>query len=227
MESRERLAELFEELVAAFRALAGDETVRAIVLGARGRAFSTGLDLAWLSTFDADNLASQVWRIDEALEAVAACPQPWIAAVHGPAIGGGLVLAMAADFCLASVQATFSLPEVKLSIFPALNLVPRLERRVGLTAARRLLLLGETISAEEAQRIGLIDRAVPPESLLVEVERLATRLAVLPATALRRTKAAFAAVQEPGYDQWEADQVRACWSSPERAAALAQFLSRD
>jgi enoyl-CoA hydratase/carnithine racemase len=219
-------AAMLHGLEQAFRALAADETVRAVVLAARGRGFCAGLDLGWLNTLMAGDMAAEVEQLAGMLAAVDACPQPLIAAVQGAAIGGGLLLAMAADFCLAAPEATFSGPEVELGIFPALGLVPRLERRVGLAAARRLLLLGERLDADEALRLGLVYRVVPAGALVDEAGALAERLAALPALALQRTKAAFDAARRPGYEAWEAEQVRVCWESPERQAALARFLRR-
>ena len=219
-------ANLLDQLDQAFRALGTDEGVRAVVLAARGRAFCAGLDLAWLNALSADEMAAHVQRVADRYATIEGCPQPLIAAVQGTAIGGGLMLAMAADFCLAAPDAMFIAPEVELGIFPALGLVPRLERRVGLAAARRMLLLGEPLGAAEALRLGLVHAVVPAGELTAVAEALAGRLAVLPAPALQRTKAAFAAARRPGYEAWEAEQVRACWAAPERRAALDRFLAR-
>jgi len=215
---------MLDHLDAALRQVGDDSRVRAVVVAARGRAFSAGLDLAWLSSMDAAGMRSAGEQAARAYAAVESCPQPVVVAVQGPAIGSGLLLAMAADFCLAGAGASFSAPEVFYSIFPALGLVPRLERRIGLAAARRMLLLGESLPAAEAQRLGLVEPVVPADALYAEASALAARLAVLPTLAVQRIKAAFAASQEPGYAAWEAEQVLACWSAPEREMALHRFL---
>jgi enoyl-CoA hydratase/carnithine racemase len=219
-------ADLLDRLDQAFRTLAADDGVQVVVLAARGRAFCAGLDLAWLHSLPADEIVAWLQWVNERYASVERCPQPLIAAVQGTAVGGGLMLAMAADFCLAAPGAMFSAPEVELGIFPALDLVPRLERRVGLAAARRLLLLSEPLRAADALRLGLVDSVEPADALAAAAEALAGRLAAMPRLALQRTKAAFAAARRPGYDAWEAEQVRACWASPERQAALERFLAR-
>jgi enoyl-CoA hydratase len=85
------------------------------------------------------------------VDSIESCAKPLIAAVNGVAMGGGLLLSLVADIRLASEQASFGVPEVRIGIFPGLSLVPRLERFVGLGAAKRLVLTGEPMDAAEAQ----------------------------------------------------------------------------
>jgi enoyl-CoA hydratase/carnithine racemase len=127
---------------------------------------------------------------------------------------------------LAAEGAQFGAPEVKIGLFPNLRMIPRLERVVGLGAAKRLVLTGEAVDAGEALRIGLVERVLPKADLYAEAEALAGSLAALPSLALQSAKAAFAAVQQPDFKDWERAQFAACWSQPERKAAMDAFLER-
>jgi enoyl-CoA hydratase len=97
-------------------------------------------------------------------------PQPTIAAVAGYALGGGCELAMACDLRLAADSAKFGQPEINVGIFPGAGGTQRLSRLVGLGKAKELVFLGEPISAEEAYRIGLVNKVVPVENLLDEAK---------------------------------------------------------
>ena len=212
------------ELRRAFEMLNEDQAVKVIVLAGRGRAFSSGFDVAWMAGLEAETVARELAGVRAVYDLIESCARPLIAALHGPTLGGGLLLALVADFRLASEKASFGVPEVKIGIFPSLGLIPRLERLVGLTAAKRLVLTGDPVDAAEAERIGLVERVVPAEALYPSAQALAEHLAALPSTAVRLAKAAFAAARGDDYVAWEAARFVACWASPERDAAMRAFL---
>lgn len=212
------------ELKQTFEELDGDETTRAIVLGGRGFAFSAGFDIAWMASLDAQANLQDLVGIEAAYDTIEACSKPVVAAVHGAAMGGGLLLALVADLRLAAEGARFGLPEVKIGFLPILRLIPRLERVVGLGAAKRLVLTGEPVDAAEALQIGLVEQVLPGDALHTEAEALAENLAGLPALALQSAKAAFAAARGPDFVTWERAQFAACWAQPERKAAMQAFL---
>jgi enoyl-CoA hydratase len=214
------------ELQEVFEELDSDEGIRAIVLGGRGFAFSAGFDIAWMASQDTGATIQDLPTIEAVYHTVEACSKPVIAAVHGAAMGGGLLLALVADLRLAAEGARFGAPEVKIGLFPNLRLIPRLERVVGLGAAKRLVLTGEPVDASEALRIGLVERVLPRAELYSEAEALARSLAELPPLALQSAKAAFAAAQGPDFVSWERAQFATCWSQPERKAAMDAFLER-
>jgi enoyl-CoA hydratase/carnithine racemase len=217
---------MLSELHSAFEKLGRSDAIKAVVLAGHGRAFSAGFDLGWLVDLEAKTIEEGMDGTSALFEVVQSCAQPLIAAVHGAAMGAGLLLALAADIRLASEAASFAAPEVKIGLFPALALVPRLERTVGLSAAKRLLLTGDSISGREAERIGLVDSILPADGLHAETQAFAERLASLPPTAVQLTKAAFAAVRRPGYAEWENEQFATCWRLPEREAAMRAFLGK-
>ena len=130
--------------------------------------------------------------IEAAAEALAALPMPTIAAVRGFALAGGAELAIACDLRVAAEDATFGFPEVKIGIFPGAGGALRLPRIVGGGAARDLLFTGRQITAEEAFRIGLVDRLVPADSVLEAAAALAASIAANAPLAVRAVKRALA-----------------------------------
>ena len=212
------------ELGQTFEELDQDESVRAIVLAARGLVFSAGFDIEWMAGQDAEAMAQALPTVEAVFDTIEDCAKPVIAAVRGAAMGGGLLLALVADLCLAAEGATFGAPEVKIGIFPNLRLIPRLERIVGLRAAKRIVLLGEPVDAAEAQSLGLVDRVVPGADLSAKAQILAEQLAGLPSMAVQVAKATFTCSHDPAFVEWERRQFTACWAQPERKATMEAFL---
>jgi enoyl-CoA hydratase len=143
-----------------------DESVRALVLTGAGRAFAAGADIAQMrgmTPTEAEAFSRLGHRVFAALEALRV---PTIAAVNGYALGGGCELACACDWIYASEKARFGQPEVNLGILPGFGGTSRLVRRVGLAWAKELVLTGAPVPAEEALRIGLANRVLPPDELL-------------------------------------------------------------
>jgi len=214
------------ELRQVFEELDSDKGIRAVVLAGRGFAFSAGFDIAWMAGQGTQTTIQDLAPIEAVYDTIEGCSKPVIAAVHGAAMGGGLLLALVADLRLAAEGAHFGAPEVKIGLFPNLRLIPRLERVVGLGPAKRLVLTGEPVDAGEALRIGLVERVLPKAALYTEAEALAGSLAGLPSLALQSAKAAFSAARGPDFLAWERAQFAACWSQPERKAAMDAFLER-
>lgn len=146
---------------------AGDWSVRAVILtGAGDKAFVAGADIAAMAEMtreQAMTFASEGHAVGEML---ANLPVPAIAAVNGFALGGGCELALACDFIFASETARFGQPEVKLAVIPGFGGTQRMLRRVGIARALELCISGDMIRADEALRIGLVNRVVAPEALL-------------------------------------------------------------
>ncbi|MBI3851725.1 MAG: enoyl-CoA hydratase/isomerase family protein [Verrucomicrobia bacterium] len=212
------------ELRLVFEELDRNEEVRAIVLAGRGPAFSAGFDVAYMAGLTPEAVADGLDGTRAVFDVIEKCSKPLIAAIHGAVMGGGLLLALVSDLRLANERASFGAPEVKIGIFPSLDLIPRLERVVGVGLAKKIVLTGEPIDATEAHRIGLVERIIPAESLHAEAQKLAEQLARLPPLAVQLAKEAFAAARGPGYADWEKKQFVACWASPQRPAAMRKFL---
>ena len=162
-----------------------------IVTGAGERAFCAGADLKERRALSADARAAHTVAIEAAAEALAALPMPTIAAIRGFALAGGAELAIACDLRVAAEDATMGFPEVKIGIFPGAGGALRLPRIVGSGVARDLLFTGRRVTAEEAFRIGLVDRLVAPQSVLETAAELAASMAANAPLAMRAVKRAL------------------------------------
>jgi enoyl-CoA hydratase len=169
---------LIAQLDDAFHALAEDDAVQAIVLtGAGEKAFVAGADIGELAQMDSIGGVRTSRQGQDAFRFMERMRKPVIAAVNGFALGGGLELALACHVRLASENAKFGLPEVKLGIIPGYGGTVRLPRLVGKGRALEMILTGEMIDAAEAHRIGLVNRVFPQAELLDGARALATKIA--------------------------------------------------
>jgi enoyl-CoA hydratase/carnithine racemase len=173
-------------------ALSGEEvrTSRAVVLAGGGRAFSAGADVDELSGLTPEEIAAYYQGTGAVYERFAALPQPTFAAVHGYCLGGGLELALAADFRVADETAVFGLPEVELGILPSSGGAHRLVRLVGPARAKELMFLRPRFGIEEAARFGLLTDLVSAGEAPARALELATEAAKLPQLAVALTKQA-------------------------------------
>lgn len=170
-------ADTVAEIERAFRALAVDDEVSGIVLtGAGEKAFVAGADIAELAKMGPIDGVEVSRQGQDAFRFIERMRKPVIAAVNGFALGGGLELALACHLRLASDNARFGLPEVKLGIIPGYGGTIRLPRLVGRGRALEMILTGDMIDAEEAARIGLVNRVVPQAELLSEAEALLRKI---------------------------------------------------
>ncbi len=186
--TREMLSELGETF-----ARVGREpgALRAVILtGAGERAFSAGTDIAELAAMGAEEGRGIAERGQQVCDLIERCPVPVIAAVNGLAAGGGCELALACHLRVASTNARFSLPELKLGVMPGYGGTQRLARATGSGRALEMMLTGGELSAEEALRVGLVNRVVAPAELFAEAEALAQKIAGLAPLAVRACLAA-------------------------------------
>jgi enoyl-CoA hydratase len=177
---------MLKELTALFARFGERRDLRAIVLtGAGTEAFCAGTDIAELTALDEAGARAAARRGQAACDAIESCGVPVIAAVNGAALGGGCELALACHLRVAASHANFALPEIKLGMIPAYGGTQRLARAVGTGRALAAMLAGDTITAAEALRCGLVNRVVAPAQLLAEAEALAQTLAAQAPLALR------------------------------------------
>ena len=183
--SKGLLADLSEALARA----ANDEQVRVVVLRAEGKHFSVGADVDEIKGFMSVADYEDFFRcFHETLNRLENLPKPTIAAINGLALGGGCELCLAADIRIAAENASFALPEIKLGTLPGAGGTQRLPRIVGASKALEMIYTGDSISVQEAYRIGLVNKVVPPEKLKGEAIGLARRLEKGPPIALRTAK---------------------------------------
>ena len=182
---------MLAELTELFTHLSARRDLRAIILTGMGASvFCAGTDIVELAGLDEAGAREAAARGQAACDAVELCGVPVIAAVNGTAAGGGCELALACHLRVAASNASFSLPEIKLGMMPAYGGTQRLARAVGRGRALAALTAGDAISADEASRLGLVNRIVAPEQLLPEAEALAATLAAQAPLALRACLAA-------------------------------------
>jgi enoyl-CoA hydratase len=195
-------AEVIAELGEAAGRIASEPEIRgAILTGAGSKAFVAGADIAELAAqgpLDGKARALEGQRVFRSLER---CGKPVIAAVNGFALGGGCELAMACHLRVASDRARFGQPEVKLGIGPGYGGTVRLPRLVGKARALELLLTGQMIDAQEAHRIGLVNRVVPADRLMAECEQLLRTILENGPLALRACLEAVDAGLDVGLDE--------------------------
>jgi enoyl-CoA hydratase len=164
---------VINELGDAVTRIETDAAVRGVIVtGAGSKAFVAGADINELTEQGVTGGRNRALLGQQVFRRLERCGKPVIAAVNGFALGGGCELAMACHLRIASENARFGQPEVKLGIAPGYGGTVRLPRIVGKARALELLLTGDMIDAEEARRIGLVNRVVPPERLLPEADSL-------------------------------------------------------
>ncbi len=165
----------------------GNET-RALVITGEGKAFVAGADIAEMQHMDGDAARTFSLKGQQTFSRLVNLPIPVIAAVNGYALGGGCELALACDIRLAGRKAKFGMPEAKLGLIPGYGGTQRLPGTVGTGNALYLLMTGDTIDAEEALRIGLVQKVFDDEQLLDEAVSLGNRIASQGPDALRTVK---------------------------------------
>ena len=178
----------FREIDAMIADLQGRDDVKVVILTGEGKAFVAGADIAEMAG-KSQALAREFSRIGQAtFRRIELLDKPVIAAVNGFALGGGCELALACDFRIASSKAKFGQPEVSLGLIPGYAATQRLPRLVGLGNALYLLTTAEMIGAEEALRIGLVQKVVEPEALLPAATEIARTIAAKGPLAVKLVK---------------------------------------
>lgn len=200
-----------------------------IITGAGEKAFVAGADISEMkdmNVFDAREFSiygNKVFRKIELLE------KPVIAAVNGYALGGGCELALCCDMRLASENAIFGQPEVSLGITPGFGGTQRLARIIGSGKAKEMLFTGSNIKAEEAVKIGLVNRVVPSEGLMQEAEALAAKIARNAPIAVKYTKEAVNRGMQCDIGtavSYEAELFAQCFASEDQKNAMGAFVEK-
>jgi enoyl-CoA hydratase len=186
---------LSSEVQAGFREAALEASVRsdvrAVVIYGGPKVFAAGADVKEMVDWDHAQAVALSPTLTRNFGAVAAIPKPTIAAITGYALGGGLELALCADFRVAGKNAKLGLPEILLGIIPGAGGTQRLARLVGPARAKDLVFSGRFVSADDAAEMGLVDRVVPAEDVYAEALAWAQSFVAGPAMALRAAKVAI------------------------------------
>lgn len=179
------------DLAAAAAQVSDDASVRAVVIYGGGKMFAAGADIKEMAERSYAQMIQDSRRLQDALNAVAAIPKPVIAAVTGYALGGGLELALCADFRVLGESAQVGQPEILLGLIPGAGGTQRLPRLIGPAKAKDLIFTGRFIRAAEALAIGLADKVVPDDDVYAVAGETAAAYATGPAIALAAAKHAI------------------------------------
>jgi len=218
------------ELIDCFNKIEEDSSIMAVIItGAGEKSFIAGADISYMNEFNAlegrdfGSLGHKVMR------AIEVCSRPVIAAVNGFALGGGCELALACDIRIASENAKFGQPEVNLGVIPGFGGTQRLPRLIGKGLASELLFTGDIIDAQEADRIGLVNRVVALDQLMAECKKIAHKIAMRGPVAVRICKEAVRDGMEMDLARacrHEADLFGVCFASQDQKEGMKAFLEK-
>jgi enoyl-CoA hydratase len=221
--------EMIDELRSALRNIDKDEEIRVLIITGAGKAFQAGADIAELSVMTPMDILrwnEGIVRINATLEKLR---QPVIAAINGPAMGGGLELAISCTLRVIAESAKMALPEVKLGIIPGTGGTQRLPRLIGKGRAAELLFTGDIIHAEDALKIGLVNKIAPDNKCVEVAEELARRIMANAPIAVEMAKDAL----EIGKDlplehavQYSQKNCVTCFSTEDMKEGMAAFLEK-
>jgi enoyl-CoA hydratase/carnithine racemase len=220
-------AQVQDEIAAAATEVDADPAVRAVVLYGGEKVFAAGADIREMAEATFAEVASDSRRLQAAFTAVARIGKPVVAAITGYALGGGLELALCADFRVAGEGARAGQPEILLGIIPGAGGTQRLPRLVGPARAKDIVFTGRFVGAAEALNIGLVDKVVPDAEVYRAAHDLVARYAAGPAVALRAAKQAIDAGLEADLDtglEIERLNFAALFATEDQRAGMRSFI---
>lgn len=222
-------AEVLADLEHAFDQIKDDDEIQIVVLTGEGKAFVAGADIAYMSKLNPEEAkkfsedGSRLFRKIETLNKVV------IAAVNGYALGGGCELAMACDIRVASIKAKFGQPEVGLGIIPGFSGTQRLARLVGMGIAKELIFTGGHIDAEEAYRIGLVNKVTEKDNLMEETYKMVDKIKSNSRVALKYAKESINRGTETDIETgiaYESNMFGLCFSSEDQKEGMNAFIEK-
>ena len=218
-----------EELYALFEEIQANDDDRVVIFTGEGKAFIAGADISYMATMHPDAAAQYAYKTTELYRKITQMKKVFIAAVNGYALGGGCEFTLACDLRIASKKAKFGLPEVSLGIFPGGGGTQRLPRLIGMAKAKELVYTGKTITADEGERIGLVNRVTVPETLMEEAQMLAQEILKNSWQAVIRSKEAFqVGAQMDIYSAMEVEKnlFALCFASDDQREGMEAFLQK-
>ena len=225
--------ELKERLLAALRAAAADDGVRAVVITGSGKAFCAGQDLkehvGLLQAGDPAPLQTVSKHYNPIVRTIVEMPKPVIAAVNGPAAGAGAAFAYASDLRIAASSANFLMAFANVGLGPDSGASWSLQRLIGYGRAAELMLLARTVDAEEALRLGLVGEVVPDEELAARAQKIAAKLANGPTVAYAKIKSTLSAATESTLEEALAAEdaaQSALGATADHAEAVEAFVTK-
>jgi len=222
--------EVYAELYELFQEIENDSEVRVVILTGSGeKAFVAGADVPEMQPQNTVEISSFIEKDRKASDRIYTLSKPVIAAINGYALGGGCELAMCCDLRIASENARFGQPEINLGIIPGAGGTQRLTRLIGMTRAKELLYTGDMIDANTALMMGLVNKVVPPDSLMTEVKELARKLLTKSSRILAIIKAATtsgANMSLPDGLDLEAQCFALCFATEDQKEGMKAFMEK-
>ena len=218
---------MYAELASACTAMAADASVRVAVFRGTSEAFVAGTDIGQFTTFQgADDGVAYERKVEAAIEQIEKLPMPTIAVVEGWCMGGGLVMATACDFRIATPQARFGVPIARTlgNCLSTAN-VARLMAAFGVPRTKRMLLLAESVSGDEAAAGGYVEKLVLPGDVAAAIDAMCGRLAAHAPLTMRAAKEGIRRITMATLPAGE-DLVRACYGSADFKEGVASFLAK-
>jgi len=207
----------------------GDFSLRVLIITGSGKAFIAGADVKEMSSMNSEEGAQFCLKGNELLRAIETFPAPVIAAVNGYALGGGLEMALSADFIYAADIAKFGLPEVTLGIIPGFGGIRRLALRVGTANARELIFSGKIIEATEACRLGIVNKVIDSEKLMEKTITSAQQIMKAAPGAIRAAKRHIEDCKNTHYEisaSLEAERFGRLFAGKEALEGMNAFLEK-
>ncbi|KEH97372.1 short-chain-enoyl-CoA hydratase [Clostridium massiliodielmoense] len=223
-------SETLQEIGLAFDQIENDDEIFVVILtGAGDKSFVAGADISEMK--DKNGMEGRKFGLlgNNTFRKVESLSKPVIAAVNGFALGGGCEISMACDMRIASTKAKFAQPEVGLGITPGFGGTQRLPRIVGMGMAKEMIYTGNIINAEEAFRIGLVNKVVAPEELMNTAEKLAKDIMKSAPIAVKLAKQAINRGMQVDIDtaiNFEAELFGACFSTEDQTEGMTAFLEK-
>jgi enoyl-CoA hydratase len=221
---------LLSELSTALDDIDANADVRVLILtGAGEKSFVAGADITELATFNTLQAKLFARKGQTIIGRLQALSIPVIAAVNGFALGGGSEMALACDFIYASENAVFGLPEIKLGIIPGFGGTQRLPRLIGINRAKEMIYTGKMVPADEAERIGMVNRIFSQENLMAETTKTAREIAERGRVSLRAAKQVInngLNVDLVSGCQMEVDAFAICMASQDAKEGTSAFLEK-
>jgi enoyl-CoA hydratase len=219
---------MHRQIAAAAAQLDDDSSVRAVVVHGGRKAFAAGADISQMASMGPEDIGDFGSGLTAAVDAVARLRKPVVAAVTGYALGGGLELALAADFRIVADDALLGVPEITLGVIPGAGGTQRLPRLIGITRAKEMIFTGRPVKGPRAVEIGLASRAVPGDDVLTTALELAANLAAGPTMALAAAKSAI----DDGMDvdlatglRLEVARFSSLFATEDQKTGMASFLA--
>ena len=222
--------QVLDELIDAFAAFEADKSQGcAVITGSGEKAFAAGADIKQMADLSTAEFYAGDFFSKWTSHLVKLTRKPWIAAVNGFALGGGCELAMMADFIIASENAKFGQPEIKLGVLPGMGGSQRLTKAVGKSKAMDMCLSGRMMDAAEAERAGLVSRVVPLADLVEDAVKTAAAIAAMPPLAVLANKEAVNAAFETTLDHGLTHERRLfqlLTATEDKAEGMAAFVEK-